>query len=104
MEFFCAPSDLQCMTNEKKTVNTGGSVVPMSLQKLDNGIIKFRISDENTTLQILYNGTLPAMFNDQTMIIAKGNLLASGEFESEKIFVKHDQNYSPKNKKCAEMN
>ncbi len=60
---------------------------------------RFKITDSKESLSVVYNGSLPASFRDDTDIIAEGVYQKNGEFKAKSILVKCPSKYQAKSKK-----
>ena len=68
-----------------------------SLQREGDSLtVRFRITDyRHPPLTVHYTGMLPDLFREGQGVIARGTLLANGEFQANEILAKHDENYLP---------
>lgn len=81
-----------------ESARIGGKVVKNSL-KGSSSPYRFRITDGKANLQIIYEGSLPASFRDDTDVIAEGVYQQNGEFKAKTILVKCPSKYEEKSKK-----
>lgn len=91
--FFYPPSQLET-ADHTRYIRVGGFVKQGSVQKLEDGRIKFVITDSIKDLVISYKGMLPALFREGQGIVAEGKL--EGKiFIANELLTKHDENYMP---------
>ncbi len=76
------------------TVRLGGQVEPGSLQKVQPGEpLRFSVTDGKESVAILANAVPPAMFREGIGVVVEGTLRADGHFETERLMVKHNNEY-----------
>ena len=95
--FFSTPT----MAAEKqipagKRFRLGGMVESGSLQRGDNLLVSFKVSDGGAVLPVTYKGILPDLFREGQGVVAEGALDASGTFKADTVLAKHDETYMPK--------
>lgn len=78
-------------------IRVGGMVEDKSLQREGASLtVRFRITDyRHPPLTVHYTGMLPDLFREGQGVIARGTLLANGDFQAAEILAKHDENYLP---------
>ncbi|WP_392506697.1 cytochrome c maturation protein CcmE [Rickettsia sp. 2024-CO-Wats] len=91
--FFLPPSKINEIEQDKE-LRVGGLVKTDSINKIADDKISFVITDNIKDLEILYQGTLPALFRKGQGIIAIGQL-SNGKFIAKQLLAKHDENYRP---------
>ena len=63
ISYFYTPSELMLSKTEKNTqVRIGGFVEKNSLAKLPSGYYKFRITDNEYSINVRYSGIIPDLF------------------------------------------
>lgn len=82
---------------EQPGIRVGGMVEDKSLQREGTSLtVRFRITDyRHPPLTVHYTGMLPDLFREGQGVIARGTLLANGDFQADEILAKHDENYLP---------
>jgi cytochrome c-type biogenesis protein CcmE len=93
--FFYSPS--QVVAHEApigRTFRIGGLVSAGSLQR-DGVIVRFTVTDTNTTIPVRYQGILPDLFKEGKGVVAQGQIGKDGVFVAREILAKHDENYMP---------
>ena len=61
----------------------------------DGQVTKFRVTDTNKTVDVIYRGLLPDLFREGQGVVAEGSLGSDGVFAAREILAKHDENYMP---------
>jgi len=97
--FYKTVSELKTDASLKgESARIGGKVVKGSLAS-SSSPYRFKITDGKANIQIVYEGTLPASFRDDTEVIAEGVYQENGEFKAKSILVKCPSKYEEKLKK-----
>ena len=95
--FFHTPTEI----HEKKvafdrTLRVGGLVEQGSVKRDDTTTsVYFRITDNNSTIDVEYSGILPDLFREGQGVVAEGKLFESGKFVASRVFARHDETYMP---------
>lgn len=95
--YYWTPTELRTKENAADaTVRLGGMVVPGTL-KWDKQaqLVEFDVTDKENVVHVRLEGTPPAMFREGIGAVVEGKLGADGVFVSDKIMVKHDNQYKP---------
>ncbi len=96
ISYFRNPTEvLLDLPRAEETFRVGGLVKPDSINKSQDGTIKFELSDLESSISVVYNGILPDLFAEGQGAIALGNYV-EGEFIATEILAKHDEKYMPK--------
>lgn len=97
MVYYWSPTELAAASNAKDaTVRLGGMVVPGTYTwDAENQVATFDVSDQKTTVHVQSVGNPPAMFREGIGVVVEGRLSADGVFRSDKVMVKHDNEYQP---------
>lgn len=70
-----------------------GQVVPGSIERGDH-VVKFDVTDGDTTVHVAHDGEPPQMFADEVPVVAEGKW--DGEvFASDRIMIRHGNDYEP---------
>ena len=97
MNFFYSP--IQIAHGEAphgKTIRVGGLVLPGSVQRSVSGLeVHFKVSDNQSEIEIVYEGILPDLFAEGQGVVAVGELLPEGHFRARQVLAKHDETYMP---------
>jgi cytochrome c-type biogenesis protein CcmE len=95
--FFNSPTDVA----EKHPMpgirmRIGGLVKPGSIERGDNLLIRFAVTDGNTDIAVRYQGIVPDLFREGQGVVAEGKLDTSGVFAADTVLAKHDERYMPR--------
>lgn len=97
MNFFYSP--VQVERGEApvgRTIRVGGLVLPGSVKRSASGLeVHFSVSDNQSQLDIVYEGILPDLFAEGQGVVAVGELLPEGRFRAQQVLAKHDETYMP---------
>lgn len=95
--FFYSPTQVaEKKPGAERRFRLGGLVEKDSVQKSADGqVIRFRITDLQRTLDVVYRGQLPDLFREGQGVIAEGSLSVDGAFIAREVLAKHDENYMP---------
>jgi len=79
-----------------KTIKAGGCVVPGSFKQLDEGLnVRFSVTDGIGSIDVLYDGFLPDLFEEGEAAVLEGELSEDGVFMATEVLAKHDESYTP---------
>jgi cytochrome c-type biogenesis protein CcmE len=95
--FFYSPSDLDTkQITAERTIRVGGLVEQGSVERGGSRPeIRFRVTDLEKSIPVVYVGMLPDLFREGQGVIATGKMSADGVFQASEILAKHDENYMP---------
>jgi cytochrome c-type biogenesis protein CcmE len=99
--FFYSPTDIAANKPAPgRAIRLGGMVEAGSVQKLPDGVTKFRVTDSvdgknGRTIDVTYKGALPDLFREGQGVVAEGMLAGDGKFDARTILAKHDERYMP---------
>ena len=104
--YYWTPTEL--MANQSKAngavVRLGGMVVDGTFEwDANKQLATFDITDGDTTVSIHSTGNPPQMFREGIGVVVEGELNANHVFETEKIMVKHSNEYEAPDGEMAEM-
>lgn len=94
--YFVTPSELKAKGASAvgNPVRLGGMVEAGSIQS-NNGVITFRLSDDKASIPVVTTKTPPQMFQEGIGVVVEGALKADGQFEADRLMVKHGNEYRP---------
>jgi cytochrome c-type biogenesis protein CcmE len=96
--FFYMPSDVKGATAKfiapERSFRLGGLVEKGSMKK-DGYIVRFKVTDEIESVNVVYDGIVPDLFRENSGIVAAGKMDADGTFVATQLLAKHDENYMP---------
>ena len=95
--FFYSPTQIaEKKIPPERRFRMGGLVEAGSVTKSPDGqVTKFRVTDTNKTVDVIYRGLLPDLFREGQGVVAEGSLGSDGVFVAREILAKHDENYMP---------
>ena len=99
--FFYTPSEMSEKLAEHKIspgarLRLGGLVEKGSVKLLDNGVIRFTITDTAKSVPVTFKGILPDLFREGQGVVAEGRLQPDGTFVADTVLAKHDEKYMPR--------
>ena len=95
--FFYSPTQMvEKQIPPERRFRMGGLVEAGSVQKFADGqVTRFRVTDTNKTVDVVYRGLLPDLFREGQGVVAEGSLGADGVFVAREVLAKHDETYMP---------
>jgi cytochrome c-type biogenesis protein CcmE len=95
--FFNSPTDLaEKHVAPGSRLRLGGLVKPGSLQRGENLLINFQVTDGRSDIAVTYQGIVPDLFREGQGVVAEGTLQPGGKFRADTVLAKHDENYMPR--------
>ncbi len=99
--FFYTPSEMSEKLAEHKLapgarLRLGGLVEKGSVKLMDDGVIRFVITDKAKSVQVTFKGILPDLFREGQGVVAEGRLQPDGTFIADTVLAKHDEKYMPR--------
>ena len=95
--FFNSPTDVAEKHLAPGTrIRLGGLVASGSVSRGEALVVKFEVTDGNSTIPVTYQGILPDLFREGQGVIAEGALEPGGIFKADTVLAKHDEKYMPK--------
>ncbi len=79
-----------------RLVRLGGLVEMGSVKKLDDGEVRFGVTDRLAADEVVYKGDLPDLFREGQGVVTQGVFRPDGVFEAREVLAKHDEKYMPK--------
>ena len=94
--FFYTPSEIIENNHPlQQVVRVGAFVEKESLKKITSNTYEFNITDNLTSLRVIYQGLLPNLFKEGQGVVIEGVLLEQNYIQANTVFAKHDENYMP---------
>ena len=96
--FFYTPTKLQEKKNDNLGyIRVGGLVKEKSIHYSEEGMqISFMITDNQNSVNIIFEGILPDLFREKQGVVVEGNYDKNNNiFVAKKVLAKHDENYMP---------
>jgi cytochrome c-type biogenesis protein CcmE len=95
--FFNSPTDIaEQKTPPGKRVRLGGMVKVGSLERGDNLLVRFEITDGNKDIPVSYHGIVPDLFREGQGVVTEGHIEPGGTFLADTVLAKHDEKYMPR--------
>ena len=97
INLFYPPSEVEAgIAPIGKPIRVGGMVEEESFRRnIDSLLVRFVITDFQSSLEVLYEGILPDLFGEGQGVVASGVLGSDGRFIASEVLAKHDENYMP---------
>ncbi|GAB6389731.1 cytochrome c maturation protein CcmE [Stutzerimonas marianensis] len=81
---------------EGTRIRAGGLVEAGSVKRTNDSLtVAFRVTDNNATVTVRYQGILPDLFREGQGIVALGRVNGEGVLVADEVLAKHDENYMP---------
>jgi len=81
---------------EGTRIRAGGLVEEGSVTRSKDSLtVTFRVTDNNASIAIQYQGILPDLFREGQGIVALGRVNGEGVLVADEVLAKHDENYMP---------
>jgi cytochrome c-type biogenesis protein CcmE len=95
--YFYTPSDMaRAHLEPGAAVRLGGMVEKGSIKRLADGVtITFVVTDGGASVPVRFSGIVPALFREESGVVADGKFDAAGQFVAGTILAKHDERYMP---------
>jgi cytochrome c-type biogenesis protein CcmE len=95
--FFYSPTEIvEKNAPTGRNMRIGGLVEMGSVERVPGTTeIRFKVTDLQHTLAVVYNGALPDLFREGQGVVAQGQLGPDGVFRAREVLAKHDENYMP---------
>jgi cytochrome c-type biogenesis protein CcmE len=94
--YFVAPSELAEKAEAGQRIRLGGLVAEGSLQRDDDGAVRFDVTDGGATVTVRYEGLLPDLFREGQGVVAEGVWMPGQMFQATRVLAKHDETYMPR--------
>ncbi|MCR9104074.1 MAG: cytochrome c maturation protein CcmE [Gammaproteobacteria bacterium] len=97
INLFYPPSEVAAgLAPVGKPLRVGGMVEKGSIVRDDSSLrVSFRLTDYQSSVDVVYVGILPDLFDEDEGAVAAGKLNANGVLEATEVLAKHDENYMP---------
>ena len=94
--FFYSPSEATAeAVPAGRNIRLGGLVVMGSVEKFNDGSVKFDVTDNAGDATVLFHGDLPDLFREGQGIVAQGRFDDDRVFKATQVLAKHDETYMP---------
>ena len=100
--YFYTPSDvLEGKAPNDKNFRIGGLVEDGSVKR-DGMLVRFSVTDNAESIDVIYEGILPDLFREGQGVVASGSIInkcvrwtCKNTFYATEVLAKHDENYMP---------
>lgn len=94
--FFKSPSEvLASPPPQDQRIRLGGLVAVNTVERLEDGVVLFGVTDMAATIQVQYRGIVPDLFREGQGVVTEGTLGPDGVFNADTVLAKHDEAYMP---------
>lgn len=94
-QFFRSPTEVtEAPPPPNERFRIGGLVEEGTLVRGQGEQVSFAVTDGGASIQVVYTGILPDLFEEGQGMVAQGNYI-NGRFEAVEILAKHDETYMP---------
>ncbi len=95
--FFNSPTDVtEKHISPGTRMRIGGLVKPGSIERGDNLLVRFAVTDGKTDIGVRYRGIVPDLFREGQGVVAEGKLETGGTLAADTVLAKHDERYMPR--------
>jgi len=94
--YYWSPSELEEAGDKAvgATIRLGGLVADGTIVHEDDGhTLRFDVTDGKATVPVVATSVPPAMFREGIGVLVEGTMTTAGEFETDRLLVKHDNQY-----------
>jgi cytochrome c-type biogenesis protein CcmE len=94
--YYWSPTELLAAGDKAvgASIRLGGLVAPGSVVRGADGLtLDFAVTDGQNTVPVRAQAVPPAMFREGIGVVVEGTLDADGQFETQRLMVKHDNEY-----------
>ena len=94
--FFNSPSDIVADPPAvDQRIRLGGLVAIGTVERLEDGIVLFEVTDGGATIPVIFRGLVPDLFREGQGVVTEGTLGSDGLFIADTVLAKHDEAYMP---------
>ena len=95
--YFYSPSEATAEAAPAgRAIRLGGLVETGSVEHLDDGSVRFVVTDNLATTPVRFQGDLPDLFREGQGVVIQGAFDAQRSFEATQVLAKHDETYMPR--------
>jgi len=97
INLFFPPSEVAAgMAPVGQPLRVGGMVEEGSVRRASDSLaVSFRLTDYQASVEVVYEGILPDLFDEGQGAVAAGVLNEAGVLQATEVLAKHDENYMP---------
>jgi cytochrome c-type biogenesis protein CcmE len=94
--FFNSPTDVvEKHVAPGTRIRLGGLVKEGSVDRAEQLVLRFEITDGKRGVPVSYKGIVPDLFREGQGVIAHGRIDSHGTFIADEVLAKHDEKYMP---------
>lgn len=97
IDLYYTPTQLRHATVPAlQQIRVGGIVLANSVHYAPQGLnLTFVLTDQQTQMQVAYQGVLPALFREGQGVVVEGHYTQANFLQADQVLAKHDANYKP---------
>jgi cytochrome c-type biogenesis protein CcmE len=84
-------------------LRVAGEVVPGTIAETRQGV-RFEVTDGKATIPVVHRGDPPGLFKDGAPVVCEGHWSKGAAFDSDRILIKHGNEYKPPDVETTEAN
>ncbi|MFN4288979.1 MAG: cytochrome c maturation protein CcmE [Brevundimonas sp.] len=95
--FFYSPSEITAdLVPEGRVIRLGGLVESGSVQTGPGAMVRFGVTDNAASTQVVFEGDLPDLFREGQGVVVLGAFDEARVFQARQVLARHDENYLPR--------
>lgn len=95
--YFYSPSEATAEAAPAgRAIRLGGLVETGSVAHLDDGSVRFAVTDNAASTTVVFHGDLPDLFREGQGVVVQGAFDPDRKFEATQVLAKHDETYMPR--------
>lgn len=95
--FFYSPSEVTAEAAPAgRVIRLGGLVEAGTVRHLDDGSVRFSVTDNAAVTEVRFQGDLPDLFREGQGVVAQGAFDEARVFQATQVLAKHDETYMPR--------
>lgn len=95
VSYYRTPTQVLMETDHARRLRVGGMVETGSVVHGDDMSVRFRLTDTENTIDVLYYGQLPDLFREGQGVVVEGYVDAQYTLKADLLLAKHDEKYMP---------
>ena len=95
INYFYTPTEVLEAAPLGENLRLGGYVKQGSITYLEDGKVRFVLTDGNAEIRVHYANLLPALFAEGEAAVVNGKLQTATLLIARQVLAKHDENYRP---------
>ena len=95
--YFYSPSEITAEAAPAgQAIRLGGLVEAGSVQHLNDGSVRFSVTDNAAATLVTFQGDLPDLFREGQGVVVQGAFDDARQFQASQVLAKHDETYMPR--------